>query len=161
MLIFFAGVSLAWRFYMQNLHLSFLPSMANTSMVSSVLLNVLNMFSITPFSISCSLNAQTVLLSGTLSFFFNPRKRLKFALLTIWYSNWSFERLYKLCIIYALNIIILSKGSLLFFENSFSSSINAPFKGFSNILQLINSFNIFIGSPNLECFSNKKMIVKF
>jgi len=39
------------------------------------------------FSISCSRNSQNVLLSGTLSLFFNSKKRLKLALSTILYED--------------------------------------------------------------------------
>ena len=106
----FSSLVFRWRGASTKLASTILPSLAKTPAASSISLNVLNMSSITFFSISCSLNTQNVLLSGTLSLFFISRKRLKLALSTIWNSSWSSDRLYKPWTTSALNIISLSNG---------------------------------------------------
>ena len=110
-----------WRGASTKLASTIFPWFDKTPAASRVSLKILNKPRITPFSISCSRNNQNVLLSGTLSLFFNPKNRLKLARSTIWYSNWSSERLYRLWIIRALNNTNRLNGGRPPFDKSLSS----------------------------------------
>ncbi len=112
-----------------------LPSLANSLAVSSTSLKILNKPKMTFLFMSYSRKFQNILLSGTLSLFFKPRKRLKFALSTIWYSNWSSDRLYKLWISKAYSIISLLNGGHPPLDAPFNSSVKASLIGALKIFQ--------------------------